>query len=140
MSKSITVKILTTKVLELLKAKQVQMELDKESYPALREKYLADVAVWEDKCLKIAVKNSGKVLAKDASMGYGSTQDTVRITMHLPAALFPERPVDESRQHNINSYRWTEDYEELLQTIRLLEMHDGEYVSTSTYKNVSRFL
>jgi len=140
MSKSITVKILTTKVLELLKAKQVQMELDKENFPALREKYRAEVAAWEEKCLKIAIKNSGKVLAKDASMGYGSTQDTVRVTMHLPAELFPERPIDESNQYNINSYKWTENYVELLQTIKLLEMHEGEYVSTSTYKNVTRFL
>jgi len=140
MSKSITVKIPTTKVLELLKAKQVKMELDKENYPALREKYLSDVAAWEDKCLKIAIKNAGKALAKEAGMGYGSTRDTVKVTMYLSADLFPPRPIDESNQYNINSYKWEEDYKELLQTIRLLEMHDGEFVSTSTYRNVSRFL
>ena len=140
MSKSITVKIPTTKVIELLKAKKVQMELDKENYPALRDKYLADVEAWTEKCLKIAIKNAGKTLSTEASFGYGATKDTLKVSMHLPAELFPERPLDESRQYNINSYKWTEDYVELLQTIRLLEMHDGEYVSTSTYKNVSRFL
>ena len=140
MSKSITVKIPTTKVIELLKAKQVQMELDKENYPALRNKYLADVEAWTEKCLKIAIKNADKTLSTEASFGYGATKDTLKVSMHLPSELFPERPTDESNELGITSYKWTEDYKELQQTIRLLEMHEGEFVSTSTYRNVSRFL
>jgi|LauGreDrversion4_2_1035121.scaffolds.fasta_scaffold500362_4 hypothetical protein len=140
MSKSITVKIPTTKVIELLKAKQVQMELDKENYPVLKEKYRAEVAVWEEKCLKIAIKNVGKTLSTEASFGYGATKDTLKVSMHLPSELFPPRPKDESNELGITSYKWEEDYKELQQTIRLLGMHDGEFVSTSTYRNVSRFL
>jgi len=140
MSKSITVKIPTTKVIELLKAKKVQMELDKENYPALRDKYLADVEAWTEKCLKIAIKNAGKAVSSEASFGYGTIRDNLKVSMHLPAELFPPRPVDESNASNYNSFKWVDDYKELQQTIRLLEMHDGEFVSTSTYKNVSRFL
>jgi hypothetical protein len=140
MSKSITVKIPTTKVIELLKAKKVRMELDKANYPALRDKYLADVEAWTEKCLKIAIKNAGKTLSTEASFGYGGTRDNLKVSMHLPAELFPPRPVDESSENNYNSYKWTDDYKELQQTIKLLEMHEGEFVSTSTYRNVARFL
>jgi hypothetical protein len=140
MSKSITVKIPTTKVIELLKAKQVQMELDKENYPILRDKYLAEVADWQEKCLKIAIKNASKALSIEASFGYGYTADTLKATMQLPAELFPPRPVDDSKESTYNSFEWRKDYTELQQTIKLLEMHDGEFVSTSTYRNVSRFL
>lgn len=141
MTRGITVKVPTDKVLTMLKAKLAEMEQTERDYPAIQAKYDAEVAAWEQKCVKYAIKNYTKASAIDATSSYSSSNQAIKVAMYFDLAEMPKRPKNPTNGFNpANSYQWNNELDELKQTIKLLEMHDGDHISTATYKNVARFL
>jgi hypothetical protein len=140
MTRGITVKVPTDKVLTMLKTKLAEMEQQMVDYPAKEEEYKKALKAWEQACLKYAIKNSSKAQWTDASTTWTNNSDTVKVTLWFKEGELPKRPKNPNEGRSINGYQWHNDLEELRHTIKLLEMHDGDHISTATYKNVARFL
>ena len=140
MTRGITVKVPTDRVLTMLKTKLAEMEQQQADYPAKETEYKKALKAWEQACLKYALKNSSKAYETDASTAWNNSSDTVKVTLWFKADDLPKRPKNPNEGVSINGYQWNNDLDELRHTIKLLEMHDGDHISTATYKNVARFL
>jgi hypothetical protein len=144
MSRSITVKIATDKVIAMLQTKLAEMDKAAAEYPVQLAKYEKELKTWENNCVKIAVKNASKAVESEASYtrSYNGGRDAegLKVSLFFKGELFPAKPTGPSYSTSPDNYHFKNDREELEQTIRLLQMHEGDYISTATYKNVSRFL
>ena len=139
-TKGITIKVTTSKVIALLEDKLKTMEQSQTDYSILEADYKSKREAWEKKCVSIAVKQSSKALDSDAGISYSSRPaTTMKVTMWFDPALFPLKP-EEPEVVRRGKYSLENDVNELRDTVRMLQLHEGDTISTATYKSVARFL
>jgi hypothetical protein len=140
-TKGITIKVTTSKVIALLEDKLKTMEQSQTDYSILEADYKSKRKAWEKKCVSIAVKQSSKALESDAGTSYSSGlgNTTMKVTMWFDPALFPPKP-EEPEIVRRGKYSLESDVTELRDTVRMLKLHEGDTISTATYKSVARFL
>jgi len=63
----------------------------------------------------------------------------MKVTMWFDPALFPPKP-EEPEIVRRGKYSLENDVSELRDTVRMLKLHEGDTISTATYKSVARFL
>lgn len=137
-SRGITVKLPKDKVIKSLQERLKEYDNIKENYPKLKEAQ----AKKEEAYKKAVYAAARKALSKAtnytiSTRNYGS--NGTQVTFSYDPDLLPKEPVSESIE-DPSGYHFRERYEELQQAIRLLTMSEDEYVSTSTYKSITRFL
>lgn len=142
MAKGITIKVPTHKLLAQLESKLAEFDRHAEDYPKLREAHKREVEAWKEKVLAKAKKSLSSATHTTVDTHYyGSPQ--VRVSLTFNQDDMPEYPTDKSRDGGLGDptgYTFIESRNELAQAIRLLKMTDEEYVSTATYRSVTRFL
>lgn len=140
MSKSLSVKVKTTKVIDALEqalASRHKRFADNEKreaeYEKAKAKYQADL-------IKLAKSPKAKITDAGHYSHY-STRDKneqeINLTVVVPKALMPKEP---ERQNTYHDYEYKREVEEITNAIRLLSMTDDEYVNASTMKSVSQYL
>lgn len=138
MARGITVKIATDKVIKILEDKLKELDNIKANYPKLMEAKKKKQEAWEKAVLAQVKKEIGKATSTSVDLHMWG-EPSIRASFTFPLDKFPAKPEGEYIQ-DPNGYQFREDYEDVTQAIRLLKMTDAEYVSTATYRSITRFL
>ena len=138
MSRAITVKVATPKVIKALETKLAQIEKDYASQGANEAKYAKAVEAWRKEVGKWAIANFSK--AENLRTNYRSWNKTLNVDFDIitEETSFPTEPEKDFEVIHQHSYR--ESKNELENAIRILKMTDEETVSTSTYNAVAQYL
>lgn len=147
MSKTISVKVKTTKLVEALRKALTEREQRLANNEKLEADYEKAHKKWKDEVNKaiIASIKSGKARLQDLSVNEPSrwtdtdNKDKYRVVLEylVPKSLLAEEPV---RPDLYREWEWRTDKEALESAIRVLELSDSEVVSTSTYHSVVKYL
>ena len=135
-SKSINVKVSTTKVVEALEKALAERKKRIEDYEKAVENHKKVVADWEKSIIEHIKSGKAKVSEVTHTNNWRTDTKEAVVRLTLPASLVcPDDPEKPSEMWHI-----TNDIEELENAIALLKMTDEEFVSTSTYKGVARLI
>jgi len=136
-SKAINVKIATTKVIKALDNRLKQIKLDKENEADKQAKFNKLMDKYNKEVTKIALANTNKW--KDIKVGVRWNGE-VNITIDIPANTL-DLPTEPVRDFDIIApWQYKEMVDEIENAIRILYMTDEEYVNTSTYNSVAKYL
>jgi hypothetical protein len=135
-TKPISVKIATTKVIEALKQSLNKLELDYTSQESSQTKYDKAMDKWKKEIVKFAMDNFSS--AQNIRTTYRSWNDSLNIDFDLIGKAIPAEPIKEYEVISDREYR--ENKEEISNAIRILSMTDEEYINTSTYTAISKYL
>lgn len=140
-NRGIIIKVATSKVISLLEDKLNSMEQSLTDYAILDADYKSKQKAWETKCVSIATKQSSKALESNAVVSWSSgiSNTTMKVTMFFDPALFPPRP-EEPEVVRRGKYSLENDVNELREIVRMLNLHEGDTVSTATYRSISKYL
>ena len=138
MSRQITVKVATTKVIKALETKLAQIEKDYASQGENEAKYAKAVEKWRKEVGKWAIDNFSK--AENLRTNYRNWNNTLNVDFDIitKEGNFPAEP--EKDFEVIHRHTYTEQKQELANAIRILKMTDEETVNTSTYNAVAQYL
>ena len=138
MSRAITVKVATPKVIKALEASLAKLEADYTSQEANEVKYNKAMEKWRKEVAKFAMDRFAK--AENLRTNYRSWNKTLNVDFDLTVkdSEFPAEPERDFESMNVHTYR--EMKEEISNAIRILQLTDDETVSTSTYNSIARYL
>ena len=138
MSRAITVKVATPKVIKALETRLATLEKDYASQEANEAKFQKKHEAWKKEIGKWAIANFSK--SENLRTNYRNWNNTLNVDFDIvvkdgqfPAE--PERNFEQIHRHNYNEQK-----EEMENAIRILKMTDEEVVNTSTYNAVARYL
>ena len=135
--KSINVKIATTKVIKALETKLAQIQKDKANQKVNEERYSKAQEKWSKEVAKLALAKISKAENVRANLRYNGM---INVDFDLPAGsvTLPAEPQKDFDTYH--DWQYKEMVEEIENAIRILKMTDEEYVSTSTYNSIARYL
>jgi len=138
MSRQITVKVATSKVIKALEARLATLEKDYSSQEANEAKYQKAREKWQKEIGKWAIENFSK--AENIRTNYRQWNNTLNVDFDIitKESNFPTEPEKDYEQIHQHSYREMKD--EMENAIRILKMTDEEVVSASTYNAIARYL
>lgn len=134
MSKTVNVRVPKAKLLKALQdalAVKVKEKADAEKAEKAREQRIAEI-----KKSLISLVKAGKLSVKQVSFPYAyrnEVSDTVEVTFKHKMTV-PKRETDYCEHTNKHAQ------DEISNAIRVLELSDEEYVRTSSYGAVARYL
>lgn len=135
--KSINVKIATSKVIKALENKLAQVKKDKSNQKVNEEKHQKAMEKYNKEIATLALKVISKATNLQAHVRYNGV---VNVDFDLPKGSIdlPQEP--EKDFESMNDWQYKEIIEEIENALRILKMTDEEYVSTSTYNSIARYL
>ena len=138
MSKAITVKVATPKVIKALEARLIKLEKDYTSQEALEAKYQKAVEAWRRELGKWAIANYSK--AENIRINYRNYSNTLNIDFDIVTkeSVFPVEPQKDFeviRQHSYDEMK-----EEIRNALSILRMTDELTVNTSTMNQIAKYL
>jgi len=138
MSRAITVKVATPKVIKALEVRLAELNTNYANQEANEAKYTKAREKWQKELTAYATSNIKK--AENFRTNYRSWNNTLNIDFDLTVtqAELPKEPERDFEQMGSHTYR--EMKEEIENAIRILKMTDEETVNTSTYNAVARYL
>jgi len=139
MSRAITVKVATPKVIKALENRLAQLEKDYTSqeaneakYEKLREKYRKEVQ-------EFAIANVKK--ATNFRTSYRHYNNTLNIDYDIIIANEKDLPVEPERDFEvIHTHTYREMKEDITNALTILKMTDEETVNASTMKQIAKYL
>ena len=138
MSRAITVKVATPKVIKALESKLIQLKTDKENEASNEAKFQKAMEKWRKEIGKYAIANFAK--AENLRTNYRSWNKTLNVDFDLTVAEgdFPAEPQRDFTTIHDHTYR--EMVEEIDNALNILKMTDEETVNASTMKQIARYL
>ena len=140
MSRGINVKVATPKIIKALETSLAKMKKDFAEQDKKQAAFEKAKETWVKKGAKILIENAK--LANDTDLSVWHTQANLTIRFDLENEkikdLLGECPVQEPNR--ISEWQYKEAVEEIENAIRLLKLTDEEFVSTSTYKSVAKYI
>jgi hypothetical protein len=138
MSRQITVKVATTKVIKALETRLATLEKDYASQEAKEAKYQKAVEAWRKEIGKWAIANFSK--AENLRTNYRAWNNNLNVDFDIVVKQgdFPAEPEKDFEQIHQHTYREMKD--EMENAIRILKMTDEETVNASTYNAIARYL
>ena len=138
MSRAITVKVATPKVIKALETKLETVKKDYASQEANEAKYEKARKAWQKEISDYAIANIKK--AENFRTNYRSWNNTLNIDYDLTVSekdlpIEPERDFTLMHQHSYN-----EIVEDITNALTILKMTDEETVNASTMKQIARYL
>jgi len=138
MSRQITVKVATTKVIKALETRLATLEKDYATQGANEAKYQKSVEAWRKEIGKWAIANFSK--AENLRTNYRSWNNTLNVDFDIitkegnfPAE--PEKDFEVIHQHNYREMK-----EDITNALTILKMTDEETVNASTMKQIAKYL
>jgi DNA repair exonuclease SbcCD ATPase subunit len=138
MSRQITVKVATTKVIKALETRLATLEKDYSSQEAKEAKYQKAVEAWRKEIGKWAIANFSK--AENLRTNYRAWNNTLNVDFDIitKEGGFPTEPEKDFEQIHQHSYR--EMKEDITNALTILKMTDEEVVNASTMKQIAKYL
>jgi len=138
MSRQITVKVATSKVIKALEGTLAKLEKDYTSQGANEAKYQKAVEAWKKEIAKWAIANFSK--AENLRTNYRSWNNTLNVDFDIitKEGAFPTEPEKDFEQIHQHSYR--EMKEDITNALTILKMTDEETVNASTMKQIAKYL
>ena len=138
MSRQITVKVATSKVIKALEARLATLENDYNTQTAKEAKFGKAQEAWRKEIGKWAIANFSK--AENLRTNYRAWNNTLNVDFDIitKEGNFPAEPEKDFEVIHQHTYREMKD--EMENAIRILKMTDEETVSTSTYNAIARYL
>lgn len=138
MSKAITVKVATPKVIKALETRLVKLEKDYTSQEALEAKYQKAIEAWRKEVSKSAIAYFSK--AENIRINYRQWSNILNIdfdinTKELVFPIEPQKDFEVIRQHSYDEMK-----EEIRNALSILRMTDELTVNTSTMNQIAKYL
>lgn len=141
MARSVSVKIPTSVVIEMVETKLAEMNKAEKDYPSLLATYNKDIKAYGKAVVELISKNANKVVDYNAFDVNGdnlalvtdyrnSTQVAVGKALSSKLGDKPERPQE------VGGWQFNNKKEELAKTLRLLKLTEQETITSSTYNSV----
>ena len=138
MSRAITVKVATPKVIKALETRLAQLEKDYATQSEKEAKHTKAYEAWKKQIGKWAIDNFSK--SENLRTNYRSWNKTLNVDFDIIVSEkdFPAEP--EKDFEVIHSHTYKEMKEDITNALTILKMTDEETVNTSTYNAVSEYL
>jgi hypothetical protein len=138
MSRQITVKVATSKVIKALEARLATLEKDYSSQEANEAKYQKAREKWQKEIGKWAIENFSK--AENIRTNYRQWNNTLNVDFDIitKESNFPTEPEKDYEQIHQHTYR--EMKEDITNALTILKMTDEELVNASTMKQIAKYL
>ena len=138
MSRQITVKVATTKVIKALETRLATLEKDYASQEAKEAKYQKALEAWKKEIGKWAIANFSK--AENLRTNYRQWNNTLNVDFDIitKEGNFPAEPEKDFETIHQHSYR--EMKEDITNALTILKMTDEETVNASTMKQIAKYL
>ena len=138
MSRAITVKVATPKVINALETKLAQIKNDYANQETNEAKYQEALKAWNKQIQDYAIANISK--AENFRTNYRSYNKTLNIDFDVAVSSseLPAQPEREFEQMAAWSYK--EVCEEITNALNILKMTDEETVNASTMKSIAQYL
>jgi hypothetical protein len=138
MSRQITVKVATTKVIKALETRLATLEKDYATQGANEAKYQKAVEAWRKEIGKWAIANFSK--AENLRTNYRSWNNTLNVDFDIitKEGNFPTEP--EKDFEVIHQHTYKEMKEDITNALTILKMTDEETVNASTMKQIAKYL
>jgi len=138
MTRAITVKVATTKVIKALETRLATLEKDYASQEAKEAKYQKAVEAWRKEIGKWAIANFAK--AENLRTNYRNWNNTLNVDFDIitKEGNFPAEPEKDFEQIHQHTYR--EMKEDITNALTILKMTDEELVNASTMKQIAKYL
>jgi hypothetical protein len=139
MSRAITVKVATPKVIKALEASLAKLELDWSSQEANEAKYEKAREKYRKEVQEFAIANVKK--ATNFRTSYRHYNNTLNIDYDIVIANEKDLPVEPEREYEqLHTHQYREMKEEITNALNILKMTDEETVNASTMKQIARYL
>lgn len=141
MARSVSVKIPTSTVIEMIEAKLAEMVKAEKDYPSLLATYNKDIKAYGKALVELISKNANKVVDYNA-FDFNSDnlallkdyRDSTQIVVGKAlASKLGDKP---QKPEEVGGWQFNQKKEQLEKTLKLLKLTDQESVSTSTYNSV----
>jgi DNA repair exonuclease SbcCD ATPase subunit len=138
MSRQITVKVATTKVIKALETRLATLEKDYTTQGANEAKYAKAVEAWRKEIGKWAMANFTK--AENLRTNYRSWNNTLNVDFDIitKEGNFPAEP--EKDFEVVHTHQYREMKEDITNALTILKMTDEETVNASTMKQIAKYL
>ena len=138
MSRQITVKVATSKVIKALEGTLAKLEKDYTSQSANEAKYNKAVEAWRKEIGKWAIANFSK--AENLRTNYRNWNNTLNVDFDIitKEGGFPTEPEKDFEVIHQHTYR--EMKEDITNALTILKMTDEETVNASTMKQIAKYL
>jgi translation initiation factor 2 beta subunit (eIF-2beta)/eIF-5 len=138
MSRQITVKVATSKVIKALEGTLAKLEKDYTSQEANEAKYEKSREKWRKEIGEWAIANFSK--ATNLRTSYRSYSNTLNVDFDIitKESAFPVEP--EKDYEVIHSHTYREMKEDITNALTILKMTDEETVNASTMKQIAKYL
>ena len=137
-SKPISVKIATVKVIKALEDKLTQFKKDYLAQEALEKKHEKELEAYKKALIDFAVANQKNATNFRTSYRNWNKVLNVDFDIVVDESKIPKEPV---RDYNIiHQSEYNDTVTEIENAVRILKMTDEEFVSTSTYNAIDRYL
>jgi hypothetical protein len=138
MSRQITVKVATSKVIKALEGTLAKLEKDYSSQEANETKYQKAREKWNKEIGEWAIKNFAK--AENLRTSYRSWNNTLNVDFDIVTkeSAFPVEPEKDFEVIHQHTYREMKD--DITNALTILKMTDEETVNASTMKQIARYL
>jgi hypothetical protein len=139
MSRAITVKVSTPKVIKALEASLAKLELDWSSQEANEAKFEKAREAWRKEIQEFAIANIKK--ATNFRTSYRSYNNTLNIDYDIIIAKEKDMPVEPEREYEqMHTHQYREMKEDITNALNILKMTDEETVNASTMKQIAKYL
>ena len=138
MSKAITVKVTTVKVIKALETRLATLEKDYATQETKETKYQKAIETWRKEVGKWAIANFSK--AENIRINYRNYNHTLNIDFDIitKESVFPIEPQKDFEVIHQRSY--DEMKEEIRNALSILRMTDELTVNTSTMNQIAKYL
>lgn len=138
MSRQITVKVATAKVIKALEARLATLEKDYASQAENEAKYQKARDKWSKELAKFAVAQISK--AENIRTNYRQWNRTLNVDFDIVIneTDFPKEPEKDFEQIHQHTYREIKD--DITNALTILKMTDEETVNASTMKQIAKYL
>ena len=138
MSRAITVKVATPKVIKALETKLVTIKENYANQDKLEAEFQTKLTEWNKALSDFAISKIAE--ATNIRTSVRSWSNTMNIDFDVPTGGkdFPEMPTRDFDQMHLHTYR--EIVEDIENALTILKMTDEETVNASTMKSIAKYL
>jgi hypothetical protein len=138
MSRAITVKVATPKVIKALETRLAELEKNYASQEANEAKFQKKMEAWKKEIGKWAIDHFSK--AENLRTNYRSWNKTLNVDFDITVSEkeFPAEP--EKDYETIHQHTYREMKEDITNALTILKMTDEETVNASTMKQIAKYL
>jgi hypothetical protein len=138
MSRAITVKVATPKVIKALETRLAELEKNYASQEANEAKYEKSRKAWQKEIQDYAIANIKK--AENLRTNYRSWNNQLNIDFDLTVSE-KDLPKEPQRDYEtIHQHTYREMKEDITNALTILKMTDEETVNASTMKQIAKYL